>query len=332
MRTKEKVMEESFNSNNFLGIFHWNFPLQCGFMNKKLYKKYKTSSSIIRDKYKDELSEIIINDSNVNTLKLPINPPTGFNVLFKYINPDGIIPDSSVRYRYIQDFFNGLNNLVDNYDYEEVLEKIVDSIDIYSLGFTLQYILNCFNKKNMLSPSFFNKASLFFYKMYNFNPSAIELNIDILLDEYEHILLESGILKRLKKSFKDHNLINNFNKRFSKNRNINLNNEKKIIFFLRKRFKNIKVITCHNLSLKKQIEVFANAKTIIGVHGADFANIIFGLKNIKRIIEFCPPVFFTGVYPRISKLYKIDHVQITGTQSGYNHEFSIELNDIKKII
>lgn len=140
----------------------------------------------------------------------------------------------------------------------------------------------------------------------------------------------NNINPELLKKNKKYNTI--YLKRFSKNRNINLNNEKKIIFFLRKRFKNIKVITCHNLSLKKQIEVFANAKTIIGVHGADFANIIFGLKNIKRIIEFCPPAFFTGVYPRISKLYKIDHVQITGTQSGYNHEFSIELNDIKKII
>jgi serine/threonine protein kinase len=212
MKTKKKIMEESSRSNNFLGIFHWNFPLQCGFMNKKIYKRYKTSSSIIREKYNDELSEIIINNSNVNTLKLPIKPPTGFNVLFAYINPDGTIPIPSIRYRYIQDFFNGLNNLVDNYVYEEVLEKIVDSIDIYSLGFTLQYILNCFNHKNMLPSDFFNKASLFFYKMYNFNPSAIQLDIDILLDEYEHILLETGILKRLKKTFQDHKVVNKVSK------------------------------------------------------------------------------------------------------------------------
>ena len=59
---------------------------------------------------------------------------------------------------------------------------------------------------------------------------------------------------------------------------------------------------------------------------------IFGLKNIKKIIEFCHPSFFTGVYPRLSRLYKIKHYQITGTNSGNNNEFSISHDELKKII
>lgn len=140
----------------------------------------------------------------------------------------------------------------------------------------------------------------------------------------------NNINNNFKKKNKSYNTI--YLKRSSKKRNINFDNEKRIIFFLRKRFKNIKVITCQNLSLQKQIEIFANTKTIIGVHGADFANIIFGLKSIKRIIEFCPPVFFTGVYTRISKLYKINHVQIIGSQYGNNNEFRIDLNSLQKIL
>lgn len=121
-------------------------------------------------------------------------------------------------------------------------------------------------------------------------------------------------------------------KRQSLIRNINSYNEIKIISFLKKRFKNIKIITCKNLSLKDQIKIFSNTQIIIGTHGADFANIIFGLKNIKKIIEFCHPLFFTGVYTRISKLYNIKHTQIVGTHSGNNYEFSVDINILKKII
>jgi hypothetical protein len=44
--------------------------------------------------------------------------------------------------------------------------------------------------------------------MYDFNPSTRVINIDILLNEYENILLEIGVLTRLKKSFKNNNIVN----------------------------------------------------------------------------------------------------------------------------
>ena len=120
--------------------------------------------------------------------------------------------------------------------------------------------------------------------------------------------------------------------RRSKFRNLNYNNEIEIISILKKKFKNIRIINCDKLSFSKQIEIFSNANILIGTHGADFANMIFGLKIIKKIIEFCHPSFFTGVYPRLSRLYKIKHFQITGTNSGNNNEFSISLNELKKKI
>ena len=75
----------------------------------------------------------------------------------------------------------------------------IDSIDIYGLGFTLQYILNCFYKENAVDEDFFNRLSEFFYKMYDFNLETRELDIDKLINEYETILLDTGILARLKK-------------------------------------------------------------------------------------------------------------------------------------
>ena len=121
-------------------------------------------------------------------------------------------------------------------------------------------------------------------------------------------------------------------KRQSQFRNINPENEKKIISILRKKYKKIKIINCQKLNFNKQIEIFSCANFIIGTHGADFANMIFGLKNIKKIVEFSHPDFFTGVYTRISKIYKIQHEQILGIKSGKNNEFSISLDHLKKII
>jgi hypothetical protein len=44
--------------------------------------------------------------------------------------------------------------------------------------------------------------------MYDFNPETREINIDNLINEYENILLETGILTRLKKSFENHIVVN----------------------------------------------------------------------------------------------------------------------------
>jgi len=45
--------------------------------------------------------------------------------------------------------------------------------------------------------------------MYDFNLKTRELNIENLINEYENILLETGVLTRLKKSFKNHIITNN---------------------------------------------------------------------------------------------------------------------------
>jgi hypothetical protein len=150
---------------------------------------------------------MIINkqDNQKNTFDMSIKNPDAFNILFSYINADVTDDD---KYDYIEQFFDGINNLMSKDNYDTNLDRIVSSIDVYGLGFTLQYILNCFYKHNALDLSVFNRLSAFFHKMYDFNPETREINIDSLINEYENILLEIGILTRLKKSFKNNILVN----------------------------------------------------------------------------------------------------------------------------
>ena len=67
---------------------------------------------------------------------------------------------------------------------------------------------NCFKRLNALSLEDFTRLSSFFHKMFDFNPLTRVINVDTLLNEYENILLEIGVLTRLKKSFENNNIVN----------------------------------------------------------------------------------------------------------------------------
>jgi serine/threonine protein kinase len=207
MRSKQDIVSLSKKSENFLGIYHWSYPLDCGLMNKDKYQAFKDMSVSKKNTYKTQLCDMIINkqDNQKNTFDMSIKNPDAFNILFSYINTDVTDDD---KYDYIEQFFDGINNLMSKDNYDTNLDRIVSSIDVYGLGFTLQYILNCFYKHNALDLSVFNRLSAFFHKMYDFNPETREINIDSLINEYENILLEIGILTRLKKSFKNNILVN----------------------------------------------------------------------------------------------------------------------------
>jgi len=208
MRTKKEVIDSSKKDQNFLGIYHWSYPFDCGLMNKNEYDKYKNRNTSRRVYWQNELSELIVADSKVNTLGLPINNPASFSILFTYINPDNTIPNAATQYGYINSFFDGFNQLIGSERYDKVLDIIADSIDVFGLGFSLQFIANCFKRENALSLENFTRLSSFFHKMYDFNPFNRIVDIDQLLTEYENILLENGVLTRLGKSFENNNLVN----------------------------------------------------------------------------------------------------------------------------
>jgi len=207
MQTKSELIKTSKNNTNNQAVFHWSYPLDCGFMSYNEYSKYRRGAANGRRKLvKDELIGMLVSDAKKNTAKLDIKKPEAFEIFFSYINPLGKDLSTAAKYAFIEDFFDGLDEMV-KLSYDDYLDDIIDSIDVYGLGFTLQYILNCFKRHKAVSEDFFNKSSALFSKMYDSNPDNRELNINKLLDEYEDILLESGLLSRLNQSFEDNELV-----------------------------------------------------------------------------------------------------------------------------
>jgi serine/threonine protein kinase len=207
MRSKNDILNLSKTNDNFLGSFHWSYPFDCGFMNNRQFLNYKNRNALRRTYWKNELSELIVANSNINTLDLPINHPEAFKILFTYLNPNNTIPDASTQYGYIDSFFDGFNEMIAKSSYNNTLNFIIDSIDVFGLGFTLQYMANCFKQHNAINLPNFTRLSTFFHKMYDFNPSTRVIEIDALLNEYENILLEIGVLTRLNKTFENNTLV-----------------------------------------------------------------------------------------------------------------------------
>jgi serine/threonine protein kinase len=205
MKSKAEIIENSKNNRNNSAIFHWSYPLDCGFMNKDKFDQYKISKH--KKLIQMELTAMIVGDSRINKYELPVRKPQAFKILFTYLNPENVVPDNETQIGYINSFFSGFNLLLSEHSYNEILDRFTDSIDIFGLGFTLQYMANCFKRQHALSLEDYTRLSAFFQKMYDFNPKTRVIDIDELLNEYENILLQMGVLIRLNKSFERHVLI-----------------------------------------------------------------------------------------------------------------------------
>ena len=211
MRRKKDVFTSSKNGKNSLGIFHWSYPFDCGFMNHRYYQSYNLKSEEQKTLYKNILAQrIILNKNEHPQVDIPIYKPKSFDVLFTYLNPDNVIPTTSTRYAYLTSFFDGFNEMIGNNSYDTVLNHMIDSVDVFSIGFTLQYMANKFYKLGGLTLEDFTTLSNFFNKMWDFNPSTRSIDMNKLLTNYETMLLELGILTRMDRRFENHKMYKAF--------------------------------------------------------------------------------------------------------------------------
>jgi len=189
MGAYKDLEQQSKASKNSMGDFHWSYPLDVGFMNRRAFNTYMKLSANQRIKEAHKWAETIIDDKTPEKS----SPFPAFRILFAYLQLDGKEPPYSTKYEMIHSFFQGLNQ-VPNYDW--YLTHTLQSIDVYGLGFTLQYMLNhCFQSKRV-TVDFYIQASALFRKMYTFQLMEREVRLDVLLEEYDKLLFTSEILQR----------------------------------------------------------------------------------------------------------------------------------------
>jgi serine/threonine protein kinase len=199
MRGTNKIISESHNSNNGLGVIHWSYPIDNGFTNKKDFYKCKEAGKL----FNKEILKMFMTYSNKNSLGIDISNIDGFYVLFKYITLGKENLSSEDRAHYVNRFLNAFQNIK---SYEEFLNKVVKTIDIYGLGFTLKYVLNSFYRHKLIEKEFYNKCTSLFEDMYNFDFINRVSSAEECLTRYEQILLETDILTKLGKTIENHRI------------------------------------------------------------------------------------------------------------------------------
>lgn len=193
MDSYENMENTSLHNENALGIFHWSYPLETGFINNEQFVSYKEKSKPLKIEFQNKLTNSIINGDEIEELE----NPEQFNTLFKFLY---INPDKNIVEQQINAFFNGFNDFISSVEYEEGIKMIIQSMDLFGLGFTIQYVANSFYKMDKIDKNFYDKLTKLCEKMYNFNILHRELNIQLLIDEYKSILEITGVLERLRHS------------------------------------------------------------------------------------------------------------------------------------
>jgi len=197
MRSSQKIIKESQESDNGLGVLHWSYPIDNGFTNKNLYNKCKERFKI----FSKDMVKMFMTYTNKNNLGIEISNIDAFYVLFKYVTLSNDSANSNDRAHYINRFLTAFQKVN---SYEQYLNKVVKTIDMYGLGFTLKYALNSFYKANLINEEFYNKCSALFEDMYNFDFLNRIESAEEALNRYEQILLETDVLTRLGKTVENH--------------------------------------------------------------------------------------------------------------------------------
>jgi serine/threonine protein kinase len=184
-RKKSKIIEDSKKDDNFLGDFHWSYPLDNAFLNKSMFQKYTQIDDMRR--FDKEFIAMFITYDNSNTFGLDIDNLNGFRSFFSYINLNRDDIGIHEKTKMIQSFLHTFHKEQHN-EYNKFLNTVVSKIDIYGLGFTIKFVLNRFYSLKLVSDDFYNKVTNLCESMYDFDYNQRASSTQDLMHSYENIL------------------------------------------------------------------------------------------------------------------------------------------------
>jgi serine/threonine protein kinase len=176
----------------------WNYPFEIQFLNKSDYVKFSSKTVGEKERVFSILLDDIHNSSNTKFVE-------AFRIFLDYIiyNKNNSEEKKIIR-KYLLAYHKTIVDQILPDRYEEFLHKSVKSIDVYGLGMSLYYLLNCstkFLKKEMidaLETCFFNMTT----------PNLLQrLSIEEAIDMYENILTEYGFMDEFELVFKNHEIV-----------------------------------------------------------------------------------------------------------------------------
>ena len=223
MKTKAELVELSNKSKNGNGQYHWSFPLACGLMNKNFYIMYQKFDEPNRIEYIKLLNDAIMNGQtdpaiNEDVKRYMFFPhPENFEVIIKYFGLRWPKPITQEAADYMMDtitdrFYEGMvqhmsTETAELEKYDEFLDRTIDGIDIFGLGFTLEFCIRNLYPLGVVELSKVEILVKFFQEMRSYNICNQKINIEEVLAEYTGILVGLGVLERQNKTIENYRII-----------------------------------------------------------------------------------------------------------------------------
>ncbi len=199
MTTTTAIKTKSKNSTNNLATYHWSFPYELVFLNKKTFINFC-------EKKDNERKEFYNNILNSLKQKEPTNISRALKTFFSFIVKPGLTGKdfNSFVMVFLQDYYTMLKNDFQNINqYNDFLNKSVETIDIFGTGIAFFHILS--NSIHLTNNYLIDELTDLFYHMIHFNVFR-RYDIDVIINKYEAIMENSGILKKYNKHFENHML------------------------------------------------------------------------------------------------------------------------------
>jgi len=198
MKKKSYIIDQVEGRGYWLTQFHWSFPPELGYLNRAYYNKIISKSASERKQHVTKLIEQLKSEWNdemtddARAISTFLSETQCGSKQFCYRNFN----------EYMNDYLITLDTIKET-SRNDFIEKSYDSVDIYGLGLSFMTVLN--RTSRFIGNKFAKDLAELFYKMYHPN-----LNLRLTITEgivlYEK-LLEEHILKKQKKQFRDHKIV-----------------------------------------------------------------------------------------------------------------------------
>ena len=194
MRNINDVIDNSGKSENHLAVYHWSYPFECNFHNKKEFDDFVTLSNDAKQNYYDRIL------NNLNKKK----DTSSFRNFFSFvIDPyDANDNQSKMIQRYMDGFLNLIINEIKNYNH--FLRSSLETVDVYGTGIAIAYVNNM--TKHLLDEKMTNDLNeLVFYMT---TPVLSQrYTIEQCIQRFEEILKIHNITQKHKIGFKNNKLV-----------------------------------------------------------------------------------------------------------------------------
>lgn len=239
MTKMSSIKEQARQSNYPYSVSHWYFPFEFMLIN---YNDYIRVANKSKENRKDILKNIMKNKDHKIT--------TNMKIFYEESNNSKKFKLTNTR-----NFYETILN-INVEDYNKFLNKALDSFDVYGLGLSFMHVLE--KTQHLISKSLYDILNNLFSNMITASLDK-RLLISDVLNEYEMILENEGLLRKYRKIFKDNkldnreipvvNLINDFVKKI---KNINISKNEKESIINKETPPSIKKVTRKNKKRKKQ--------------------------------------------------------------------------------